>query len=153
MSDLLQHLTLNTGHLRPSPRQEVGAAALAALTPAVRAGGAVMPAGLADHRWQLAHREPGAALWTVYRGDVPLATSGVGWIAEPAARCWVQIERAYINAGDTPEGRAMGVALPDAPAPPWCATILWPPLALYPASARWLADFNRCLAWTIITLH
>ena len=33
------------------------------------------------------------------------------------------------------------------PEPPWCAVEIHPALALYPAAAEWLGDFERCVAW------
>ncbi len=33
---------------------------------------------------------------------------------------------------------------------PWLAITILPGLALYPAAAHWLADFERAVAWTIL---
>jgi hypothetical protein len=147
----LQHLTLNTGHLRSSPRSEVGVAALTALRPLVRAGGGLLP-GLADFRVEIAHYDKaGAALWTVSRGPEPLATSACGWVGGPASAVWAQLEASYLKLTDTAVGRDVGAAFAPEPSLPWLATLLWPSIVVYPASAPWLADFNRCLAWTLIT--
>lgn len=43
--------------------------------------------------------------------------------------------------------RSVPLAEVECPGEPWCAVRLEPGIALYPETAHWLGDFERCLAW------
>ena len=60
----LAHLTLNTGHLRSSPRAEVTDETLTALLPLIRAGGGPIP-GMAGISVQIKRQQPGQAICLV----------------------------------------------------------------------------------------
>ncbi|QIG80090.1 hypothetical protein [Stakelama tenebrarum] len=141
----LNHLTLNTGHLRRSYRSEVNPSALAhtrdLLADAIEAGGDIaMPVD----RYRL-HVEPfgsrRAALCTVSRAAAPIMSMGVA--ARPARALWGQlIAMRHRLQLDGPE-----LAEPDAP---WCAALLLPPSDDDHGAMAWLGDLERCAAWAWI---
>jgi hypothetical protein len=152
MTPLLQHVTLQTGHVRESPRSEVRESTIDALAPvlrdATRGREAVLP-------WI----EPpcsvtGAAagdcaivtVWAEHEGeDVPLATIGIAAGTREADRLWAMLHATYVGMGDelaTPEDQA--------PPFPWCAAQVEVGIAARPEAAAWLGDLERCLAWTWI---
>ena len=164
----LEHLTLNTGHTRPSPRSEVGHGIVDALRPLATNGQHEIPqTGGCTVR---VTRVPGAALFTVYAparispDPHPLVTCGVAWTADAAPQLWTHVEKTYHVITEAGGGMMLpaGNASPDMPATlPWLAVILMPGIA-YPLAAgsrskpfdekltAWLGDFERCLAWTLI---
>lgn len=152
MSDFLQHLTLDTGHLRPSPRAEVGTNIRAALQPWLRSTldsgqPAALPApDLHPYTCQLT-AEHGALLGTVFGPQPtaagtpdPLVTFAVAPHREQGDLLWALLGQQF------PAQRS-GRTRPDEP---WCAVVLHPSLALDPPAAQWLGDFERCVAWVWI---
>lgn len=154
----LYHVTLGTGHLRRSPRAEVGDAVLRDLAPwlaGALASGAPSPLPVAalSHFAVRATREAGALLVTLlapraphargrpYRGEtIPLITLGVAQRSRQGAELWAMMVAQF----DAAPGLAK-------PAEPWCAVAVHPPVAGYPESLDWLGDFERCAAWAWIT--
>ncbi len=158
-SPYLAHLTLTTGHLRRSYREEVGDEALELLAPwlakTIRTGAREpLPVAAFAHFAASATVEDGSLLCTVWgppgsqqsaaavhpAAAVPLVTFGVAQRSRQAAALWPLL-----------------VALPGAasglkpPAAPWCAVSLQPGLLLHPTASEWLGDLERCIAWAWIT--
>jgi len=158
-SPYLAHLTLTTGHLRRSYREEVGDEALALLAPwlatAIRTGAREpLPVPSLAHFAATAAVEDGALICTVWGPPhsqqtaaaanpdmaVPLITLGVAQRSRQAAALWPLLLAM--------PGSASGVRRPE---PPWCAVSLQPGLLLHPTASDWLGDFERCVAWAWIT--
>lgn len=147
----INHITLTTGHINTSSRVDVADATLAALRPwldmAQRQTAALpLPVeALAAYSAQVLV-DGDALVATIYasqQGDArrikpaPLATIGVAQQAQP--KLWQMLTDLH---------GCRGAAEPTAP---WCAVALHPALMTDVAAARWLGDFERCLAWAWIT--
>jgi hypothetical protein len=70
----LNHYTLATGHGRLTDRCEVADDVIEVLRPIVEAGGGDVPGGLGLRLVLSSGEQPGAWLYTIYRGDAPLVT-------------------------------------------------------------------------------
>lgn len=146
MEPYIAHITLSTGHIRRSPRSEVGDDALAVLVPwleAARAAGEPipLPAESLAHYSGKVMLEDGALLCTIYGpGAVPLVTFGVAQRSRQGEPLW------ELLAG-------MGQPSPAArmPSAPWCGVVLHPSAVLFPDAMEWLGDLERCVAWAWIT--
>lgn len=159
-SPYLAHLTLTTGHLRRSYREEVGDEALALLAPwlakAISTGDREpLPVASLAHFAASATAEHGALLCTVWgpparsnqpppsppSAAVPLVTFGVAQRSRLAAVLWPLLLA-------LPGTAAAGLQRPPTP---WCAVSLQPGLLLHPTASEWLGDLERCIAWAWIT--
>lgn len=149
------HLTLNTGHVRESPRLEVGPGIVEALRPLIDAGGGQIP-GASPWRCNI-ERGDGFATCNIFRGEESGAVLlGVAWDANSASALWECLETTYLSLGDA-MGRAgildesLSVATDQPKTVPWCAALILPGMAKVALSdAHWLGDFERCLAWALI---
>lgn len=158
-SPYLAHLTLTTGHLLRSYREEVGDETIALLAPwlarAISTGAREpLPVASLAHFAASATVECGALLCTVWgppvsqqsaasvppASGVPLVTLGVAQRSRHAAALWPLLV--------TLPGAAAGLQRPP---PPWCAVSLQPGVLLHPAASEWLGDLERCIAWAWIT--
>ena len=130
MADLC-HYTINTGHVRQSPRSEV-TIDLALLAPLLRTGEHVMP-HLADYGLRVTVDGDVLAA-TVHRGPAPLATVFV---------CSTQqgLDAVLRLTGCIP---SVPLTLPAA------LVETHPTLTLDPDAVSWLGDFERCLAWAFL---
>lgn len=149
----MQHLTITTGHSRPSPRDEVDRSLLGlcedAMLPAILAG---KPARLPRlPAYHLTGAADGGALvttcWiaTPSADRMPLATWWTVGDAAAADATWAQ---AMIHCQRM--ARAMRMTTPSCPQPtttPWVAAWLEIGAAVDPESLGWIADLERCLAW------
>lgn len=139
MIDALEHITLNTGHRRSSPRAEVSAAAIDELrnlldwalrskapTPIpTRPGYAISATG-----------EGACLIATVFAGERPLVMVGVAGDVGQGAALW----------------RMLG-ANGSSPAESWCAARLLPSITVGDmGEMQWLGDFERCLAWAWVDM-
>jgi len=145
------HLTLNTGHVRESPRSEVGDDIVAALLPLVRAGGGPLPQ---PPGYSVSFSRDGRnAIYTIS------ASVDLGQVAQPAplVTCGLAVERpervwsligalAFMRAGLG--GDHYGPARPATV--PWLAVLIHEPAVLAAEAMSWLGDAERCIAWTII---
>ena len=154
MSGTLAHLTLNTGHIRESPRDEVGADILAVLAPLVAEDGGPLPPPFGGYHLTIARGEgeaAGSALYTFTgaRG-LPLATCLICWRPEIAAETWARM--VTLRTAAVTLGVATMPANARRPATvPWLAVLLWPSLAFDRGDAlSWLGDAERVIAWALI---
>lgn len=166
MSKMLHHVTLTTGHVRRSPRDEVSDETVAELWPLVVdliTGEGVAPRtrkvpGFPKYQIQcLTYHGP--PLFRVY-GPIPdkvpkggldlpcLVTFGV--VVEPGdgaeglwRNVWVLGHLDELH-GEPPD-------LPDEL--PWCAVALDAGLAKDHDAAKWLGDFERSIAWTLWSIR
>lgn len=134
------HLTLNTGHARRSPRSEVADDVVARLRPLVAAGGGPIPGPTPGYTVRITH-EGQDAIFTVSHEETPVLTAGVA-----TANPWKVWEALLTMAPITVMTTARKVGMPAEP--PWLAVVLHD--LSRPADLHWLADFERCLAWTLM---
>lgn len=157
-SPYITHITLTTGHVRRSPRDEVGDDILGVLHPwlaEMLASGVrqALPVPALSHYSSSAAVEHGGLVCTVWgpagphlarrphAGEVvPLITLVVAQRSRQGPDLWALMLAQY--GGQTGLQR---------PAEPWCAVAIHPTLTLYPDTVEWLGDFERCLAWAWIT--
>jgi len=150
---MLQHVTIQTGDIRESPRSEVSAEAVALLRvgflPSLmvpvgqRCGPAVDVPGFAGYqlrRWRVFGT--GASRFTLSAGEVlaPILSVGIGWGDPGAARLWRDLA---------------GKQWPGEPARPWVADRIEPGILALDDDAAgdvalWSADMARCLAWSVL---
>lgn len=141
----ISHITMGTGHNRRSPQSEVGAGVIAWLSPwldkLLENGGALpLPEPSLGSCSAAAHIEQGGLVMTVFAGADPLVTFAVAGRSRQSAALW-----AYMQAQ---HGAAPGLTAPDAP---WLAVAMRSGFAAHPDVAAWLADFERCVAWTFLS--
>ncbi|QNM94879.1 hypothetical protein [Chitinimonas koreensis] len=157
----LNHYTLTTSHNRRSDRAEVAEATMAVVAPWVLEHAAIDrrpgdPVALPVPEWAhyTAHllSHDGALIVTVYGPDgpfvlgkpptrtTPLLTFGVATKSRHAIPLWEMLmQQPFVH----PKSQR--------PPAPWCAVALYPVLQQHPEAARWMGDFERCVAWAWIT--
>ena len=129
-SRYIWHLTLDTGHGRPSPRSEVADGSVAQI------------AGWLDS--DAFEPLPGYRCALTYRSEhcfeAELYSPAGGLMASMAfashARCGAALWRRVVSKRHKP-------------AEPWLAVLLGPGIVGDPA-VDWLGDFERCLAWAFL---
>jgi hypothetical protein len=151
MPHSLHHVTLTTGRERASLLDEVGDDAIRLLAPLLRSV-------VAGEEVEVPRVRPPCTLTGAAGGDcliltvwgppdgeqlVPLATVGIARGPAESDRLWSLLHA-------TAAGIATVTPGDQAPPLPWCGARLEVGLALYPEAAHWLADFERCAAWTWI---
>ena len=148
MTRYIRHVTLTTGHVRDSWRQEISDEAIRACQTLITqitatVGALAQIPGVGDYH--LSGVASGACLVaTVWSGapSVCIATIGVAG----HSRCGLHLWRELHRWGETPV-----VTDPDrCPTEPWVAAALDAGIARHPEAAHWLGDFERCLAWAWI---
>ncbi len=141
----LEHVTLNTGHTRRSPRSEAADEVVRGLA-----------AGL-DRAIATKAREPipgfalfsysvtalgGAAMVTIWREAAPVVTFGVAADAD-SAKLWRLLHQGGAGKHATNPERP--------PAAPWIGVRMEAGAASTPRDdLLWLANFERCLGWAFI---
>ena len=141
----IRHITLTTGHVRDSWRQEISDEALAAcadLLAQVAADPSQMVSipGFSDYYLS---GQPGGACWvgTVWTGSPSVCVVTIGIAAH--SRCGASLWRELHRWGQTPV-----VTDPErCPAEPWVAVALDEGALTHLDAMEWLGDFERCLAW------
>lgn len=147
----LYHVTLTTGHVRRSTRDEISPPALdhcRALLARVLAPDAppqvILPA-LGDYT--LGGRASGRCLVAIVRAPHehdPLATIGVATHSRCGARLWRELHT---------WGQTLVVTDPDrCPPEPWLAVTLDSRAVAHPEAMDWLGDFERSLGWAWLDL-
>jgi hypothetical protein len=156
----INHLTVNTGHLLRTERADVRDDVLAVMAPWLAqaiASDEPVALPLPDMAQYSARAlvQDGALVVTVYvpagpyrqghayaARKLPLVTLAVAQRSRQGRPLWGQLHQAF--------GSFMQPGL-EPPAAPWLAVVLLPSLVGYPATAAWLGDFERCVAWAWIT--
>lgn len=144
-SPYLQHLALNTGHSRSSPRSEVADFVIDILAPSVAIGAGI----LGDTGWklQMVHGPAdGSCCYNLTYGEDWISTCHLAWTAEGANALWPVAEEL---------ARHMGCRFVDGPPDrlPWLAVVMMPqamlasPITLFEAG-----DLERCVGWTALEL-
>lgn len=151
MSRYLHHVTLTSGHVRRSPRDEAGDAAVASLhdfIAAMIAGG--RPAIPNFPAYTMTGAGEGKCLiGTVWRDDAPLMTIGIAGRSTCGATLW------RLMHDQIPQMPPLATAGKPCPPEPWCAArldigtvaLMRDDPAEFQAAMEWLDDFERCLAW------
>lgn len=158
--DNLEFLTITSGDTQLSPLSAVAPTVRAGLRPLVRAGKGGVP-GRPGCTFQLTNRPGGGgAFFSVARGENILAAAAVVYAPEAAEELWQAIEQIHLNTYEVMMKLLRGkvpnswLASPERPQHlPWLALALQPGLMYSAQDAIWLADFERCLAWTVIELR
>lgn len=136
----INHLTINTGDLRRSPRAEVDDYAIRH-TRSLIARALDARCDMPVPGYQLSGARYGPALvLTIWGGEDPLATLAIAARDRDGRSLWrdllAQVAQVY------------PAAAPEAPPAPFVAAVLWPPLALEADAAEWIGDFGRVAAWS-----
>ncbi len=141
----LAHLTLATGHLRMSPRAEVGPEALAILAPIVRAGAGLVP-GMPGVQITIRRPGSGQALIIIHAADgLTYIVAGLAWSQDAADALWPTLIEMVRDAG------AAHSVLRRPDHLPWLAVALTPAtVMLGREKIGMLGDLERCLAWAIL---
>lgn len=134
----LTHITVNSGHVRQSPRSEVEDHIVEMLIPLLRRalqGERVDVPGAESHTMSGGVDEDCCAvtLWAELRqhGPAPLLTTYIAAADGPAAdRLWSRLR------SDLPQ-----------PTAPWLADELRAPAMIDLAALAWTGDWTRCVAW------
>ncbi|BBD98064.1 hypothetical protein SAMIE_1015650 [Sphingobium amiense] len=139
----LNHLTINTGKLRRSPRDEVSTDTIADTSSRIAA---MLQDGRADLPIPGYHIEgqaygPSLAV-TVMGGADPLATIAIARRDRDGRAMWRDLMDAV--------GGIDASLVRDPPGAPYAAVMLWPALALEADAASWIGDLGRVLAWSWI---
>ena len=129
----LHHYTVESGHLRESPRSEVGDDVIALLVPLLVAGEHAMP------------HPTGYRLRVTVDGTALAAT-----VHSPAGAPLVTTVVVVDEAGLAAALRVTGARPPMPLRPPAAIVTLHPTARLDAGSLGWLGDFERCLAWAWI---
>jgi hypothetical protein len=135
---VLQHVTMNTGHLVASPRDQVLPKTVRWLAPMVRKGRGA-PAGIP---FTITNRGEGTALFRI--GEPAGVLCACCWVEDRSAEAWGAMLATMHEIGMTwaPDTR---------PAVPWLAVLMLPGMAAMPVeTVAQLGDMERCLAWTLI---
>ena len=147
MTRYVAHLTLMTGHLRMSPRDEVQAEAIAIgrelIEKAFADGSAPLPPAFAGYAITAERVGRGLIVTVVYEGGAePELISAFGVATRPrdAVRLWPMLA-GYLDV--TMPGQAM----PAKPPAPWCAVVPLAGLMQHTDAVTWLGDFQRVIAW------
>ena len=139
----LNHLTINTGHNRRSPRSEVSDDAIAdtveRIATMLRDGRADLPVP-GYHIEGVAYGP--ALIVTVMGGDDPLATIAIARRDRHDQAMWRDLMATV--------ARVYPAYVRDAPPAPYAAVILWPALDLEADAGHWIGDFGRTVAWSRI---
>ena len=146
------HFTLNTGHAVEQPNEgPFGIPQI--MAPILRGGnlGTIAPS-LAAFRVEVS-RSSGAAIFTVWRGRDPLVACGLALTAKNSELVWTEVERLYLMASDTDPLAISATHAPTQPElTPWLGVVLLPALNFQTLKdVRWLGDFERCMAWAIMS--
>lgn len=152
----IAHLTLNTGDVRQSPRAEVPDSVIELLRPLVQHGGGPIP----NTQWHcfMSFTDGGSCFDIRLNPDHQALMCGVAWTPQGSDEVWRGIEDLYHKTTESmlragcrlPESE---LAMPEQPSTlPWLGVVLLPGIYLATASSDlfWMADFERCLAWTLI---
>jgi len=132
------HVTLQTGQSSRSYRQDVSDRTIATLRPLVGADGEHEIPGV--FACKLRVTRTGRLLLATILAETAICTLAIADRSVGADKLWEMIHEGTKTATDA--GRP--------PPAPWCAARLEPGFGAWREDAAWLADFERCLAWTFL---
>jgi hypothetical protein len=142
----IEHVTLDTGHARRSPRSAIEDEIIrvldAAFDRAITTGAREPIPGWAPFSFNVTV-EAGAAIVNLWREATPVVTFGIA--ADPASspKLWRLLHEGGAGKHATSRDRP--------PAAPWIGARMEIGAALTaPDDLLWIADFERCLAWAFI---
>lgn len=136
------HYTLNTGHIRSSPRSELRDDVVQSMLHLLLPGKHELPVPGFN---SLAHINGTSLLVQVFSDDLPAVTFAVAPDAQAASYLWPHLEKAYLHLGDLPGFRTNDLESPRKPAhTPWVAA-----MTIFGSAEdwEWIADMERCVAW------
>lgn len=134
----ISHVTLATGHASRSYRQDVTDAAIAALRPLLQADGDYAIPSVESRRLWVTRS--GRLLLATIMAETPICTLAIADRSVGAQKLLQMIHKDVEAATDPLKP----------PRAPWCAARIEVGLADHLDDMNWLADFQRCLAWTWI---
>lgn len=157
----LLHLTINTGHVRQSPRSEVDQKVIDMLLPMIdnEAGGfPKLGIGFDLFRPLTKEHKPidGAAVvnivpWPMTADSLPYATLFCCWNEDMDEQTWSEAESMVDAYRDVMEQAGHPKLSFDKPnRTPWLAVMLFPTIAsLDPDRVEMMGDMERCLFWAL----
>jgi hypothetical protein len=167
MGPLLNCLTINTGHVLKIPRSEVPDETQIILREwifkGLNANNRTIPLPLPYKNYAAAVvSKQGGLMVSVYgllnaqpsMGEdgnwLPIVTFGVAENWEQSDSLWCGLEACSLL-WDLPWSLAPSGPAIHPPEPPWCSVALWPTCDYFPDAAKWIVDFERCVAWAWLT--
>jgi hypothetical protein len=132
----IHHVTITTGHVRRSYRDEVSDEALVACREILARAESDVP-GQPGYRVRVT-RSRGCMVATVHHDAVPVVTIGIATHSRCGSRLWRLMH-------------SSGIAMAACPPEPWVAALILPGLVDAMDAASWLGDFERCLGWAALT--
>ena len=141
----LHHVTVTTGHVRRSVREEISAEALAVcrrlIDEALADTTRTVPVPGVDG-YSLAAAATGRCVIATIWADGPpsecVATVGIAGHSRCGARVWHLLHADVAGLATTAE---------ECPPEPWCAARLEEDIVRHVDATEWLGDLERCLAW------
>ena len=143
----LLHVTLNMNHRRRSPRSEVSQKAIDLLSVLIQKSEFAIP-GQAAYRCDVF--EPGGRRCSCFQvldaDGVSLVTFGVGLGLDCSQALWIALHaRAnFLNLKIKTQLES------SPPRTPWLGVLLEPGLLAGSPAMEWLANFARCLSWSVL---
>ena len=146
----VHHVTLDTGHVRRSSRDEIAEdvrpVIAALLTAALDGQEPVIPGEPRGCTLRVLDDQTSrcitAEVLAPYPGLEPLVTIGIATHSRCGAPLWTRLHA---------QAELLGLAVATdpirCPPEPWCAALIYPAAATYPDVLEWLGDLERCLAW------
>lgn len=151
----INHLTLSTGHISRTIREDIGDEVIDLLKPwlnnAIESGEKMpLPVAELSHFAASAYIESGGLVVTVFAPTGPHETGKPAKNTEmPLVTFAIAIRSRHRPLWDIMiancDNLKDGLKMPDMP---WIAVNLYETSVLYPDSLAWLGDFERCVAWT-----
>lgn len=143
------HYTLNIGHSRVSPRNEVDPDILVGMKRFLNPGEydlGKLHHALTGYRL-VVPKTPSGLVATLYEGQMPLLTLGAVASEEDQVVVWPALESLYLKITELPVLRQADFAVSQCPQSlPWLAVVLIAPHLC----SDWTGDFERCLAWAYL---
>lgn len=140
----IEHITLNSGHTRRSPREEVRDETIARIQPWITDVAQGRTVTLFEDEGFTLHGVVQSKWGVVFLEDhgAPLITLGVCWHSRDSASVWRELH----------DQVAVTVATfaNQPPSVPWCAARLEPASLAPGMMPDWVGDFERCIAWAMI---
>lgn len=143
---VLDHVTLNTGHLSKVPSSIVKPETERLLSPIIKNLGGNLPGLGAAFRVEIHYYDDHDCEFTFYRGREPLTFSMLIASKDESENGWKLIEKLYLDLSDSmPEIMAAGSAPVKPESFPWLGTVILPPFVMMPReSAGFIGHMETC---------